>query len=319
MTTVLSSDQIAERIHQRRTLGSGNMSTDMQPEPREPAPHRYIKPLTNVADGLVDYYQSLEGRFTFGLRPLDEMTRGIGRGELVYLTGRAGSGKSQVMLNAIAHNPDKCIIVFTPDEVDQLVLMKLVAIRHDIPVEHMERAITRGDEDYIGVLRAMQHDYPKLVIIDDVLSFGSMREAYTEVERVHGRVDAVFIDYLELLPWGGGGGDYSSTLAKSQEAKRWTKELDVPVIALRQNTRGSGERGEAAGMSAFGFGGENEATFVIEVFRKRESKKFAGDPDHVNSVTLNVAKNKRPPGRTGEVDMTMVPETGAIRPRVLTL
>jgi hypothetical protein len=34
---------------------------------------------------------------------------------------------------------------------------------------------------------------------------------------------------------------------------------------------------------------------------------------HKNTVTVNVAKNKRPPMKTGEVDLYMVAETGHIR------
>lgn len=275
---------------------------------------RYARPLTDIGTDLVGYFQSLEGRFELGLRPVDEMTRGIGRGELCFISGRAHSGKSQVMLNAVAHNSDKVIVLFTPDEVDQLVLLKLISIRYGIPATEMEEGIRRGDGSYVSVVQAAAADYENLVVIDEVLGFGPMREAIEEIRADKGTVDAVFIDYLELVPYGGSDNQYTSIIAKCQEAKRWTKALDVPVIALRQNTRGSGERGTAAGMSGMQFGGENEATFILEVFRKKESPKYAVDDAHANTVTVNVAKNKRPPSIKGEVDLHMDPLTGRIRP-----
>lgn len=285
-------------------------------EPATAAAPRYARPLADVGADLVDYFQSLEGRFELGLRPVDEMTRGIGRGELCFISGRAHSGKSQVMLNAVAHNPDRVIVLFTPDEVDQLVLLKLISIRYGISATEMEDGIRRGDPSYLSVVQAAAADYENLVVIDEVLGFGPMREAIEEIRNVKGTVDAVFIDYLELVPYGGSDNQYTSIIAKCQEAKRWTKALDVPVIALRQNTRGSGERGTAAGMSGMQFGGENEATFILEVFRKKEHPKYAADDTHTNTVTINVAKNKRPPSIKGEVDLYMDPATGKIRPLV---
>lgn len=321
--TLLEHDEITARIKARRSeiereevTVESHPTTVTRTEPATVTSNRYVRPLTAVGDDLVGYFQSLEGRFELGLRPVDEMTRGIGRGELCYISGRPHSGKSQVMLNAVAHNPDKVIVLFTPDEVDQLVLLKLIAIRYGIPATEMEDGIRRRDPQYVSVVQAAANDYRNLVIVDEVMGFGPMREAIDEVRNVHGHVDAVFIDYLELVPYGGGDSQFAAIQAKTQEAKRWTKTLDIPVIALRQEKRGGSEKGTSGGMDQMQQGGEDTATFVLSVFRKRNSPKYAGDDSHRDTVTIDVAKNKRPPSITGEVDLYMDPLTGKIRPLV---
>jgi hypothetical protein len=119
-------------------------------------------------------------------------------------------------------------------------------------------------------------------------------------------------DYLELLP-GDDGSD--GVVAKAQAVKRWTKNANVPVICLHQASRSSGARGQAAGLNAMRYGGESEAIFVIEAFRKREDESM-DDFDrrrHANTLSINLAKNKRPPSKVGMFDVFMDPATGAVR------
>ena len=68
---------------------------------------RYIQPFANAGQRLQEWLVNDEGRFMLGLREVDAMIRGIGPGELAYVIGRPHSGKTQVVLNALANNPDK--------------------------------------------------------------------------------------------------------------------------------------------------------------------------------------------------------------------
>ena len=68
-------------------------------------------------------------------------------------------------------------------------------------------------------------------------------------------------------------------------------------------------------MSGLRYGGETEAIFVVEVYRKREDTDLDESERayHENTVTVNVAKNKRPPCRVGEHDLFIDGKTGRIR------
>ena len=168
--TELDDDTIAALVAQAST-----------PEACVTPTYRYVKPFSTAADGLIDYAQNPEGRFLLGLPEIDIMTRGFGRGELVYVTGRAHSGKTQVVLNAINANSDKHILFFTHDEVAELVLSKLVSIRHGVNAEAVEEAIKAGDEDMCRLVRrTAERDFPNLLVIDESLTMSQMHAAAIE-------------------------------------------------------------------------------------------------------------------------------------------
>lgn len=311
MAEPLDAAEIAARIQARTEQGAG---PDHSPAPVRR--YRWIKDFREAAEGLIDYAQNPEGRFLLGLHEVDVMTRGFGRGELVYVTGRTHSGKTQVVLNALNANPDKRILYFTPDEVSELVLSKLVSIRHGVDAETLEQRIKDGDQYSIELVRkTATRDFPNLIVIDESLTLAQMHEAVNEAEDYWGeRVDAVIIDFLELIP--GDSEGEQGVVAKSQALKRWGKEIDAPVICLHQGKRSAGPRGQAQGMDGMRYGGDTEAIFVLEVFRKRDDESMdSWDRDrHANTVTINVAKNKRPPCKKGERDFYMDPSNGLVRP-----
>jgi replicative DNA helicase len=276
--------------------------------------YRYVRPLTTAAEGLLAYMSNEEGRLMTGIHELDVMTRGFGRGELVMVTGRAHSGKTQIVLNTIVNNPNKRVILFTPDEVSELVLSKLVSIKHGINAEDVERRVKSGDQVTIDLVkRTASHDFRNLIVIDESLTLRQCADALAEAQDYWGDdAEMVAFDYLELLP-GDDGSD--GVVGKAQAVKRWTKNANVPVMCLHQASRSSGNRGQAAGLNAMRYGGESEAIFVIEAYRKREDESM-DDFDrrrHANTLSINLAKNKRPPSKVGMFDVFMDPATGAVR------
>lgn len=249
-----------------------------------------------------------------GWPDVDSILRGSGRGELVLVTGRAHSGKTQVVLNAINNNSHKRILMFTPDETAEAVLAKLVAIRNGIGGAVLEDGVKAGDPDLTELVRhTATHDFPNLLVIDESLSIAEMGLALNEAEDMWGKpVDAVVYDYVELMQ----GADSFEGVAKALSAfKKWCKIADAPMFCMHQGKKGDFQRGQATGMDGMRYGGEDKAIQVIEVFRKRDDKYL---PDyeklgHQDTVTVNIAKNKRPPMRKGQVDLYLDAETGYIR------
>lgn len=251
----------------------------------------------------------------FGIPEIDTRIRGVGRGELMYVTGEAHSGKTQVVLQSIVNNPKARVMMFTPDEVDTLILMKLVGITHGVNAEDLERQIKAGSDHHIEMVRRVASEtFENMVVVDDSLGFQQMSVALAEAEHSWGGpADVVVVDFLELLP---GEADNDGVQSKSQALKRWTKTHDVPMLCVHQASRSSGKRGQARGMRAMRYGGENDAIFVLEVFRKSEDEDLDDlERDRLrNTVTVNIAKNKRPPSRKGEFDLYLDPDCGLVRP-----
>lgn len=300
----LTQAEIQQRIAERQA----------QPEP-DPQ-YRYVTPFDNAADDLIRTVGNVDGRWMFGITEIDTLTRGLGPSELMYVSGRSHSGKTQVVLNGLVNNPQARAIIFTPDEVAELVLTKLIGITHGINAEELERQIKARHEPTLNMIRKVaSQDFQNLVVLDQALRFDQMSQALVEAEHMWGGLpaDIVIVDFLELLP---GDGDHTGVLQKSQQMKAWAKAHQRPVVALRQNSRSSANRGQTAGMSGMSHGGEAEAIVVMDVYRKREDMTM-GETErrsHQNTVTCAVVKNKRPPSRLGEVDLYMDPNCGKVRP-----
>ena len=275
---------------------------------------RWIKPLGKAANLLVEQITNPEGRFMFGIDRLDIMIRGIGPGELCYITGRPHSGKTQVLLNAVTNNPQARVLWFTPDEPAELVLMKLCTMVHGIKPEDLEDAIKSGSQTHVDMVHNVaQTEFPNLIVVDAGTNTDQMTVALSEaVDHWQAPADLCVFDFLELMP---GDGDASGVAAKSQAVKRWGKDSEVPLVVVHQSSRSGGNRGEAAGMDGMRYGGESDATYVLEVFRKRDNEKLSEHETQSvsNMVTVNVAKNKRPPCHVGEVDLFMHPSFGLVR------
>ena len=309
MAEEFDAESIKRKIEQQREATSAVEA--------EALARRYelIRPFSGAATAYVRQVQD-QDRFLLGLSGVDLKTRGHARGELTFITGRATSGKTQVLLNAVHNNSNKHCLIFTPDETPEAVLAKLVAVRYGIMADVMEERVKVGDDEYLDIVHhAASEDFSRLIVIDSGLTLNQMGQAFDEAEDYWGeRCDIVIYDFLELLP---GDTSYNGVIAKAQAMKAWTREANVPMFCVRQNKRGEGDqRGKAQGIDGMAYGGEAEATIILEVFRKNQNRalpQWEREHTHKNTVTVNVAKNKRPPMKTGEVDLYMNPDTGHVR------
>lgn len=275
--------------------------------------YRYVRPFAASADALIDYLQNPEGRFMLGLREIDVMTRGFGRGELCYITGFAHSGKTQLFLTGLVNNRHRPVVLFTLDEPSELVLAKLVSLRKGWNFEWVEAEIKAENKDVIRQVRDVAAtDFANLVVVDESLSLGQMADAMKEAEDfLQRKVDAVGIDYLDLLR------DGDDTEGKSQAVKRWTKDHDVATICVHQGGKGESAKGQPITLATMRFGGHAEAIFVLGCRRKRDDESLDEweRTQHADTISVSVVKNKRPPSKRGEHDYLLDPESGLIHPR----
>lgn len=311
----LSMEEIKERV-QAAVLARQNEEAREEAIACEKL-YKYVRPLGRAATELIEYLQNPEGRFMLGLPEIDMMTRGFGRGELVYVLGHAHSGKTQVVLNAINKNRDRRVLYFTPDEPAALVLTKLVALVTGTNAERLEELVKANDTAALNAIRRVaEHDFKNLIVIDDALTIDQMAVAHQEAVSYWGgdEPDLAVVDFLELIPSEHDEGVYR----KSQDLKKWAKDIGCPVICLHQASRNSGGRGQPMNMMSGRYGGETDAIFVLGVYRRRDDMSLdQWDRDKAKDlITVQVIKNKRPPNRTGEHDYFMEGSTGFVRPLI---
>jgi hypothetical protein len=299
---------IAERIaaHQDRAARAQVAVAEQQ--------YMYFRPLQAAANNLLDELRADQRRVYFGLPDLDDATKGIGPGELCYLTGRAHSGKSMLLANVLNTSRDLHTVYFTPDETDALVLARLVSLMFGISYDDLEERIQLGDSKTARIVQGQAAEaFPYLAVYPQSLTFPEMTVALREYEQgMQAEAHVLMLDYLDLLP---GRPDYTGTKSKSVGVKNWVKEHHLAGLVIHQANRNT-QRGERIGMDSMSNAGETEATFTMGVDRRRDSARATDEERlmHTNTITVNLDKNKRPPCRTGVFDFYLHPTTGFIRP-----
>lgn len=316
-------------------LGAGEQSPAPTVVP-EQKPHIYYKPLEEAAHEFVRWAQSPHERIYTGFNDLDREMRGIAAGELCLILGYSHSGKTLVTLEMLKANRNKNVIYFVPDEPRTLVLIKLACVTHGINAIDLERAVAADEQDAIELLRAtaIEH-FPNLAVFDQSMALSDMEKALSEVSDMWGqKPDLVVFDYLELLQ--GGGEDVPS---KANTIKAWGRRHDIPLLVLHQTSRTAGADGKRMTISSGSFGGEQQATHIIGVRRKRfeidhqireleakldkssASERAMEQLDllryeariHQHTLTINLVKNKRPAGALlDDIDFEIEQGTGRL-------
>lgn len=302
--------------------------------------YRYFVPLPEAANDFIFQSRTVGERVYTGIDEFDHAMRGLARKEIMIVQGFAHSGKTLFVTQLMKANTDKRVILFTPDESRVLVLVKLASLVTGVSAEEYERRIASGDTTAEDELRAVATThFPNLAVFDEVNDLRSMDAAYLECRAFWGHEpDVVIFDYIDLLA-GDSGGD-GATAGKVNALKAWGKRRNHRLILLHQSSRTAGKDGAEVTISSGAYGGEQQATFVVGVRRKRdqwrgrlrdleEKRATQANPSerldeqiadakwqldrHWNTITFNLVKNKRPPSRlVDEVDFILDHETGAL-------
>lgn len=306
--------------------------------PSAVAPHlsdyRMYTPLAEAADSFVRWAQSPQERVHLGIDRIDKEMRGIAAGEIAMMLGFAHGGKTLLLLHALRHNREKHIAMFIPDEPRQLVLTKLTCMHHNIDARELEQRVADDDKDAIELLRrTAEEDFPNLAVFDQPLTSSDMERAYGEVCDVWGRVpELVVVDYLDLVEAG------ETVPDKATFLKGFGRRHDIPMLVLHQTSRHAGADGAKLTMSSGSFGGEQQATSIIGVRRKKyqiaheineliekldrsHSERAQDRLDflrheakvHEYTVTVSLLKNKRPAGQlVDDIDFELDVATGRL-------
>lgn len=297
-------------------------------------PLAYYTPLVKAADDYVHWAQTPNERIYLGFADIDSEMRGIAPSELCIINGYSHSGKTLALLQILVANQDKRVIYFCPDEPRTLTLIKLACVTHGIEANLLEQRIANRDQESIKLLRetASVH-FPHLAVFDQTVSLVDMERALSETIDVMGEPQLIVVDYLDLIT--GGGEDVPS---KANAIKAFGKRHNVPLLVLHQSSRTAGADGRKMTISSGAYGGEQQATHIIGVRRKRfeieghirelqekldratNTEKIMSKIEelqydlriHMDTLTLNLVKCKRPAGKLLD-DMDFVIESGTGR------
>lgn len=262
----------------------------------------------------------------------------VRRGDVTFWTHNTHSGKTLVATELMLNNADTPLVLFTPDETRPLVLTKLTSALHGVSARELERRIQQDDDDARQLLIETAETYGKLAIFDESVSVVDMDNMMDEAQNAMGiKPKGVIFDYAELLE---GPDDVKQ---KMTALKRWGKRHGVAMFVIHQTSRSSGSGGKKMAIDSGSYGGEQQATHVIGVRRKKymhlamlavleEKIAQAVNPTSIESyrrrkeeiekidlprdadtLTVSLVKNKRPPcDLVDDLDRMIDQETGRL-------
>ena len=320
-------------------ISAGWAAIEGQQDPQSspvPSEYKMYEPLTEAVHSFVRWAQTPYERIHLGLPRIDDELRGIAPGELAMMLGYAHGGKTLLLLHCLQQNRNKHIAMFIPDEPRQLILTKLTCMHHGIDARELERRVAVDDATAIDLLRqTAEEDFPNLAVFDQPLNAADMERGYNEVCDAWGQLpDLLVVDYLDLVEAG------DTVPAKATFLKSFGRRHDIPLLILHQTSRHAGADGNKLTMSSGAFGGEQQATSIIGVRRKKYSimseineLTFKLDRAHSQSaadrleslrydariheytMTVSLLKNKRPAGQlVDDIDFEINLATGQLSP-----
>lgn len=274
----------------------------------------------NIKDVLVRTYDNIEllhnrkGDVTgipTGFAELDRMTAGFQRNDLIIVAARPSVGKTAFALNIaqnVATNTDETVAIFSLEMGAEQLVMRMLCAEGNINAQSL-RTGALTDEDWRKLTMAMGSLSNSGIYIDDTpgVRIGEIRSKCRRLKQEQG-LGMILIDYLQLIQGNGRSGENRQQEVSeiSRSLKSLARELEVPVIALSQLSRGVEQRQDKRPMmSDIRESGSIEQDADIVAFLYRDDY-YDKESENKNMIEIIIAKQRN--GPTGTVELAFVKE-----------
>jgi replicative DNA helicase len=275
----------------------------------------------NIKDVLIDVYDNIEqlhqntGDVTgipTGFKDLDHITSGFQRNDLIIVAARPSVGKTAFALNVaqnVAIKTDENVAIFSLEMgADQLVSRMLCA-EGNIDAQRLRTGNLEA-EDWTKLTMAMGSLSNAGIFIDDSpgIRVNEIRSKCRRLKQEHG-LGMILIDYLQLIQGSGASAKENRQQEVSEisrSLKGLARELEVPVIALSQLSRGVEQRQDKRPMmSDLRESGSIEQDADIVGFLYRDDY-YDKESEKQNIIEIIIAKQRN--GPVGTVELAFVKE-----------
>jgi replicative DNA helicase len=268
-----------------------------------------ISDITERLENVDKNQDKLRGLST-GFGNLDKYIGGLHGGDLVILAARPSVGKTAFMLEMMRHlsvgdkgkgqkGLGKTVLAFSLEMGQDQLGDRLLSLQSEIPLQEIRFGDLTG-EKYAECSKAMAELYDSQIIVDDTPGqhIAEIRTKCRKWDMEIG-VDAIFVDYLQLLQGRNKDNRAQEVSEISQGLKNIARELKVPLVALSQLNRSVESRNDRRPqLSDLRESGsiEQDADIVIFLHREAYYNKEMDEADR-NKAEAIVAKNRN--GATG--------------------
>ena len=254
----------------------------------------------------VEQLQNRQGDITgipTGFRDLDKLTAGFQRGDLIIVAARPSVGKTAFALNvaqAVGTKTDENVAIFSLEMGAEQLVMRMLCAEGNIDAQVL-RTGALTTEDWGKLTLAMGALSRAGIYIDDAagIRVNDIRAKCRRLKQEHG-LGMILIDYLQLIQGPGKAGQNRQQEVSdiSRSLKGLARELEVPVIALSQLSRGVEQRQDKRPMmSDLRESGSIEQDADIVAFLYREDY-YDKETEDANTIEIIVAKQRNGPTDT---------------------
>ncbi len=274
--------------------------------------------LIPISDTLIQAFQEIETRheevalpgLTCDFYDLDAMTGGFQKSDLIIIAARPSMGKTALSLN-IAYNIAAVhrlpVAVFSLEMSQEQLVQRLLASEAGIESNRLRSGrISQNEWEPLSKAVGMLSELP--IFIDDTANMTVMQmrsQARRLQAESNGKLGIILLDYLQLME--GGSDNRVQELSKiTRSLKGLARELNVPVIALSQLSRGVEARtNKRPMMSDLRESGsiEQDADLIMMIYRDAYYNPDTPDRD---ITELIIAKHRN--GPTGTVKLLFDPQ-----------
>lgn len=239
---------------------------------------------------------------------LDNLTSGFQPSELIIIAARPSMGKTALSLNIALNNAlnKKKVAFFSLEMSREQVLMRLLSSLSQI---NLSQIMTGQVADYRWEkLIAVAGQLSNIPFFIDDSSPLSPYEIRTKARRMKARegLDLIVVDYLQLMQLPERAESREREVSEmSRLLKAFSKELNIPIIALSQLNRGVESRSNRRPiLSDLRESGAIEQDADVIMMLYREDYYEEGEAAGTAEVIINKHRN----GPTGTVTLRWVPE-----------
>ncbi|HRK55734.1 MAG TPA: replicative DNA helicase [Cyclobacteriaceae bacterium] len=181
-----------------------------------------------------------------GFSRLDRITSGWQKSDLVIIAARPGMGKTAFVVSALrnaAVDFNFPVAIFSLEMASIQLVNRLISAEAELESEKIRKGNIQ-DHEWQQLVHKTNRLSTAPIFIDDTpaLSILELRAKCRRLKAEH-NIQLIVVDYLQLMKGEIGGNREQEIASISRALKGVAKELNVPVIALSQLSRGVETRG----------------------------------------------------------------------------
>lgn len=293
----------------------GILLSDAEQRIMEIAGRRSSSGFISIRDVLMEVFEKVEHLYNHkggtsgipsGFPDLDKMTSGFQRSDLIIVAARPSVGKTAFALN-IAQNVGvrarETVAIFSLEMSAAQLVQRMICAESNVDAGRMRTGHLEGD-DWEKLTMAIGSLSEAQIYIDDTpgITVSDIRAKCRRLKKERG-LGMILIDYLQLIQGRGKAGENRQQEVSeiSRTLKQIARELEVPVIALSQLSRGVEQRQDKRPMmSDLRESGSIEQDADIVSFLYRDDY-YDKESEKKNIIEIIIAKQRNGPVGTVEL------------------